>query len=701
MNLFDRIQRWLLLALIIVTPLFFLPITAEFFVTQKSYLLLFTALLVMILVAIKIFATGKIYTVKTAFGHILLTLVAVRGVSIAFASPNKIQALFSFPTGFMLWGSLTLLYFLTTYIAGSSREKLPIFKAFNLGVFLAGLSIIFFYFKPLAGVALPQSLIFLQDRFSPLGNGIDSLVILGFSLILLAATAAASIKKAQHSGLIKNLASIAVIAIATIIIGVLIFQPKDTQGGLQLPPFSLSWYSALETLKSPKSAFIGVGVDNFDSLFTSVKTPAYNDTESWNVNFALARSTVLHIWAESGLLGLLGILILGIYIIREINGLREHKDAAAPVYVAGGLYIGLMMFFMPPSFMVFFILFIYLAALAQQGMEHEYNPVKEHDLHSHMAVYMGIALVMIAGAGSLGYYAGKAYAAEVYFKRSIDAIRSNDGQAVYQNLKHAVDLQPRNERFRAQFAQVNLLLANNIARQAQGTDSGDKKAADLSEKDRQAIAQFIQQAIAEGKALVALNPQRSGNWNTLAVIYRNITNVAEGAQAWTIASYQEAIRRDANNPQLRLNLGGVYYGAQQYPQAIQNFQQAVVLKPSWANAHYNLAWGYYQNKQYAEATAVMKNVVQLVDKKSDDYKAAQENLSLFKDKADEATSSGAVKPVAPDQKAQQQAEPLTLPATPEAVLSPALKLPAGSGPDGASQKAVEPASTTPSPTPSQ
>ena len=51
---------------------------------------------------------------------------------------------------------------------------------------------------------------------------------------------------------------------------------------------------------------------------------------------------------------------------------------------------------------------------------------------------------------------------------------------------------------RQQFAQMNLLLANNIARKENITDD-----------ERKAAGQFVQQSIAEAKALVALNPNLS------------------------------------------------------------------------------------------------------------------------------------------------------------------------------------------------
>ena len=91
------------------------------------------------------------------------------------------------------------------------------------------------------------------------------------------------------------------------------------------------------------------------------------------------------------------------------------------------------------------------------------------------------------------------------------------------------------EKYHIDFSRLNLLIANNIARKDK-----DK----ITEQDRQTIAQAIQAAIAEAKNVVALNPQRSTNWENLALIYRNIINVAQGADQWTIAAYQRAIVTD-------------------------------------------------------------------------------------------------------------------------------------------------------------
>src|SRR5690606_5370366 len=103
------------------------------------------------------------------------------------------------------------------------------------------------------------------------------------------------------------------------------------------------------------------------------------------------------------------------------------------------------------------------------------------------------------------------------------------------------------------------------------------------------------------------------NWQNLATVYRQILNAVQQAPLWTISSYQQAILLDSYNPTLRLELGSVYYLLQQYDQAQRLFEQAVSLKPDWANAHYNLAWAYYQKELYGNAVQQMQIVTDLLD----------------------------------------------------------------------------------------
>jgi len=122
------------------------------------------------------------------------------------------------------------------------------------------------------------------------------------------------------------------------------------------------------------------------------------------------------------------------------------------------------------------------------------------------------------------------------------------------------------------------------------------------------------------------------NWQTLAGVYRQIVNVAENAPVWAVSAYQQSIVLDPRNPLLRLDLGGIYYLFENFDEAQKLFEQAVSLKPDWANAHYNLAWTYYKKGIFGSAVDQMQIVVGLLDAATqpEDYKAAQKNLDDFK-----------------------------------------------------------------------
>jgi tetratricopeptide (TPR) repeat protein len=299
----------------------------------------------------------------------------------------------------------------------------------------------------------------------------------------------------------------------------------------------------------------------------------------------------------------------------------------------------------------------------------------DFDLSFLLPLYLGIVLFSFIFLTGFGYLLGRSYLAEIYFKKALDGIVKNDAKQAYENMRQAIIFNPYIERYRINFSQINLLLANNIAAKANQQPQGkNQKPYQLTEQDRQNISQAIQAAIAEGKAAVTLNPQKALNWENLAQIYRNIINTAQGADVWTISAYQRAIVSDPQNPIYRLNLGGVYYSLGNYEEAAKIFEQAVILKPDWPNAYYNLAWANFQKQKYQEAVSAMENVIRLLDPKKDkaDYDKVKKELEEFKKKLPQeekqATEEGKTQPK------------LTLP-SPIPTTTPQIQLPEEASPE--------------------
>ena len=287
--------------------------------------------------------------------------------------------------------------------------------------------------------------------------------------------------------------------------------------------------------------------------------------------------------------------------------------------------------------------------------------VQTQNLASLPPIYIGTVVISLALIGTSGYFLGRSYASEYYFKKSIEGIAKNNLKEVYDNQRQAIVLNPYIERFRTSFAQTNLVIANNLSSKIK-----DKK---ISEQDRQTITQAIQAGIAEGKAVVTLNPQRANNWENLAVIYSNIINVAQEADVWTISAYQRAILADPQNPVYRVGLGGVYYSQNKYDDALRFFEQAVSIKPDWPNASYNYAWANFQVKNYPQAVNAMQNTLKLINQKTNkvDYEKVVKELEEFKKMLpkEEVKTDNVDKPTESN---------LNLPTPPTSQISPKLEL---------------------------
>lgn len=653
MNIFHAIKRAILLISLLVIFLFFLPITQEFFVMNKMFLLAIIFLVLLTISTIEFAITREInWEQKTTDMSVLLFLLAIV-LSTLIVSPNKVQAVLNSVFGLLaIGGMMGFSYYL-------SRTNEKDFRHFYLPLGIAGIILsiiaIIFSFNPFSHVSLPAFLQFLGLRtFTPIGTITDLLFFLGFVLL---AGLAYLFERRKHQreegGYIKEftIASSIVTALGMIVILGVIVVTTHWFKDFVLPPWRISWYAAIEILKTPLSLLFGVGVDNYASLFARVKDPAYNLSTAWSISsYNVARSGVLQIVSELGLFGLIAFLLLAMSLIK--SAFSEHGNTVMRVLT---IYILLVLLLFPASYIVFLLFFLTVGFTAAQ----EKSKVTLIDLS--FALPYVIATVIVSAVVVIGslYLLGRAYAAEYMYKRSLSGLGTN-GMNPYEDLRSAILLNPKMEKYHIDFSRLNLIIANNIARKDK-----DK----ITEQDRQTIAQAIQASIAEAKNAVALNPQKSTNWENLALIYQNIINVAQGADQWTIAAYQRAIVTDPQNPSYRLSLGGTLYTLGNYDEALKMFEQAVALKPDWANAYYNLAWAAYQKGDYQRAALSMQNVLQLMGnaRNTEDYKKAAADLDNFKKKLNDMDK---VKQSTPSANTQ-----LKLPQESTASLSPKLKLP--------------------------
>lgn len=657
-KIIEMLGRITLVFSLATTPLFFLPLTADFYDTGKWLLLVVTGSLVLALWAARAFVT-KTFTFSTspagvAFAGLTLAVIT----SLVLASTNKVEGVLA-PYGLAAFAAATIFLHLGPTMLGKTGQR-QLFWALILGSALAGLVAVYQFFG-LGKTLFPNT--FLTDPlWTPVGSSVALSTFLILVLPLAAGGATHEFHKKKEIGAIVGFIAVAVI-VAGLAATLVNLVPKLPTA---LFPIPASWAVLLEAFKVPGQALFGVGAENFLSAATAGRPIGLNAGAFWNVRFTVGSSWAFQLATTLGLLGLVGLLMLVRGLVRAIAG------SSAGLLGWGArlsLFLGLLAWFLVPPNLTLLITLVALLIISQETSERQFA-VKSKWLRSGLAAgILVVAAVTLAAAG-------RSYAAETAFYRSILASQKNNGSETYNQQVEAIRLNPQVTRFHIGLSQTSLALANVIV----GSSITASPAGSLSDQDRQMVTQLLQQTINEAKVSTTLAPKSVLVWENLASVYESIMKVAQGADQWAIAAYQQAIALDPTNPILRLRLGGVFVGLGRLDEAAYQYQLATILKPDYANAHYNLAFIYRRQNNFLKAALALAATKLLVLPGSDDEQKLAAELSEVRGQLtpeelkllDSQTPPGAAR--------AGSANIISPISSPETELSPKLSLPSEASP---------------------
>lgn len=617
-----------LLGFTALSPIFFLPTSADFFDWNKIALSFVVATLLLILWTVISIARKTLrITLSPMLAPVLLFTVSMVISSIVVSS-NKVEAF----TGVTLLVSSMAVIF----IAGSHLLKMKSYEAPMLALGISGTLLTIVSLLQVAGVGpslllnnvlgvqLPNNIL-----FNLAGNPLAALTFL-LPVFLGTITTVFSVKEMEKKA---TYAVISGVLLAGLLLNGFFMLPGKVAELSVLPP-SISWSIALETLKTPITAFFGVGPESYVNAFTQFRPPYYNLLAQWSSRYSLATNVPLHILTSVGVVGFFAYIFLVIKSVRMSLPLKkETKPFSVMVLTILALQL-VLPFNMVQIILLFLSLMFMMIIMKSHGdervtdvMMHLFavklvDPDKEKktgpENASAVLAYV-LAFFVVLGAGYSVFFVGKAYAANFLFYQSLVAAQKNDGLKTYTLQGRAVQINPYNMQLRRSFATTNYALAKSLSEKENPTD-----------QDKNDISTLVQQAIAEAKASVALDTKMTANWETLSFVYKNLIGTAQGADEWAIASYVQAIQTDPVNPALRMDLGGVYLSTQQLDNAIQLFQQTINLKPDWANAYYNLGYAYMQKKDEQSAYQAFSQALQLLDPNSQDKAMLEKQVETLK-----------------------------------------------------------------------
>lgn len=595
-NLIKNIAFYLVGSYILLVPLTFTTLfTANTFDFPKWLLTTIVAIILSILTAAKYLISQKVTLIQKryliSFSLLIVTILA----SILFSNSNKQIQLMG------KGGLIIALAFIAinTIILVKEKAKYLVYPLILSSFFLSWTQILsFFEIMP----KITSNALISSKNFTPIGSQI-ALISFLVSILAITLTLGFKTKKTQFKlgyFLVAGLQSIAAIFSSS-----LLLPGKSSQ--LRLLPFTHGWSIAVDQLKNWATALFGVGPDNYIVAFTAFRPASLNAGENWFIKYSSSSNELLTVFTTLGIFGLSALIIYVVFLLKDVKT-RITESEYFTASSVGLIIVIASLFFIPANFGTLLLLFILGATLIPSKDEEKVTYDKKP------LVIVTVVLFIIIPLG-ISFLTAKAAFAEYHFGQSLNFAAQNRGTDTYNEQIKAIQNNPYMYRYRVSYSNTNLALANSLATKE-----------NISDEDKQKITQLISQSIREAKAAVALNPLNAQGWINLANIYRQLINFAQGSEQWAVSGYIQAIRLDKTNAQLRIELGGLLFSLGNVDDAIDQYKQAISLKPDYANAYFNLSYAYQQQQKYKEAYASMQNVVNLVDPGSEDYQKASNSL---------------------------------------------------------------------------
>lgn len=526
----------------------------------------------------------------------------------------------------------------------------------------------------------------------------------GLGLTLLATTPLGKLGRIGSTRLISLLGPIILIALITVLSFVppigsaknpLYTQAQNFPREVQLD-FISSWKISVSAFRD--SPVWGSGLSSYLFDFTSYKPVEFNSSKFWNLRFDSSFNEYLQTLSTLGGIGLLAMISLtALFVSTAYQTYKSHKPdteklalgiAGICFFIILLLHTGTLPLWITGLFIISACMVLNLTDRSQTSWGGDLKSIlvklaaiqESSEETIKIDALPGVLLVISLGLILFSFFfGGKFLLADYHHRQALTAVAQNDGIKAYNELITSEKLNPYTDFYRTDLAQVNFALANAIA-VAKGPSEASP-AGSLTAEDQQNIQTLLQQSIAEARTATTLNPRSAINWEVLALLYRQIAGVAQNALVFSLDAYGRAILQDPLNPQLRLNVGGVYYAIQNYDLAIRFFTDAINLKPDFANGYYNLSVALRDKGDLANAQAVAEKLITLIKEDSPDYQPANDYLTDLKNRiaSGSAKESNIKPPAAETTGALQKKElpkvvnvgnPPEKIATPEAVKKP-------------------------------
>ena len=661
-----QVIEFLYVSLLFLLPFFFLPITNDFLVLNKTFLTVFIAGLSLALFFFQAFRKGSL-TIRGFKVYLPFVLLLVAALASTYFSTDRYTSVFgsfyNFNNSILFWIALIVIGFVASNVRIRTSKLLTALMAGTIVTTLVALFTLYGGKLPflsrtvsssnLVGTSTNAIALFIlvsllafneylktdNHKFSKVISliafvltsiyvfstmNVLAIVVLVAGLLYLGVT--------NYDSISRNVVKAAIPLTIVVIVSLMNLIPSTrsmmglaTYAESPALSFSQSWYVSVSAIRS--YPYTGSGLGTFMNDFSQARPESFNKETFWNARMNAPYNDVFMWLATAGLLGVLAYIYFGFDLLKSSFRVFKENQGSRNVAMVAFLSFFLMLLF-GSNIVLYVVLFVCYGLLLQ---------VRSSNVNNLGSKFLplGLAIVTLALFGYVGYKASMVYAAQYHYTK---ALLSGTLSERYNGILKAVNTEPYEDVYRRDFVGINLLVASALSRSE-----------NLTDEQKEQIVTRVKLALLNANALVQRSPMSVANWEVRGNAFKSIIGLVEGADTAALQSYSNASRLEKTNPRLYVEIGGIAYRAKNYQVAVNNFATAVGYKPDYANGHYNLAHALKDAGAFAQAYTQLEVVARLVPNDSPVYEKVSKELEEFKKLRD-------------DQVAAEQAKKLEVPA---------------------------------------
>lgn len=620
----DKISTQILkivpLVLGLITPLFFLPFTVDYFSFNKYFLVAIIGSISLVAWCVRNLTRGKLHFTTSPALIPLIILVVANIVSSVWLSPTQHTSLF---------GQTSLFFFLAIIfitVTSSQKNRFVILSAIYgliLSSALLSLFTVLHYFGIFGKIFSSKT---INDRlFNPTGS-----ILPAISLTIPVLIATTIFTTGIKNWITKSIlfASVLIMIVATVI-NISLILPQNGQPVVSILPAAAGWSIAVDTMKTWPTALLGTGPETYFSAFTRLR-PAYlnQDNSLWSIRFQESSNFLFTLITTTGLIGALAFLLSFLRpLIVSLKNKTRVEDKNTFNFIVWALGATIISFVVVPTGIISLVLGIVLIiCLTIQAKLENQKSVKDitfslsadsstassyNDLSGTVKTTVSTAflpwLVLVLSVGLIAVYwffAGKMYLASAAYKQAND-LSQTDPYNAFLKYQAAATLDTYNPYYPQKLSAIYLQVANAYLTKDKPTDA-----------DKTSGSDFAQRAIDAGKLSAQLDPANVTVWENLFSVYSALIPYAQGSADLAVSHALQAAAVNPTDPTIYLQLGTLFYNTGDSDQAIKFIDRANELKQNWNLPYLNLSSIYKAQKNYPLALQYAQAGLQYTDPKN-------------------------------------------------------------------------------------